>query len=44
MNNANLLKIGCDPSDGSDSEPSVCNLNFDKINKLAMHTLPRPST
>ena len=42
--NPTLLKVGCEPSDGSDSEPSVCNLQFDRINKLAVHVRPRPAT
>lgn len=44
MANPGLLKVGCEPSDGSDSEPSVCNLQFDKINKMVLQSQPRPST
>lgn len=39
-----LLKIGCEPSDGSDSQPSVCNINFDKINKMVVNMQSRPAT
>jgi hypothetical protein len=39
-----LLKIGCEPSDGSDSEPSVCNLNFEKINKMVVNLQSRPAS
>jgi hypothetical protein len=39
-----LLKVGCDPSDGSDSEPSVCNINFEKINKMAVNLQSRPAS
>jgi len=37
LGNPLLLKMGCDPSEGSDSEPSVCNINFDRINKMSIN-------
>lgn len=44
LGNPALMKVGCDPSDGSDSEPSLCNLNFDKINKMSLNLTARPSS
>lgn len=32
--NGNLLKIGNEKDDGSDSEPSVDNIQFDKLKML----------
>jgi hypothetical protein len=44
LGNPALMKVGCDPSDGSDSEPSLCNLNFDKINKMSLNLTARPAS
>jgi len=30
-----LMKVGCEVSDGSDSDPSVSNINFEKLNKMS---------
>lgn len=35
MENNNLLRFGNDKDDGSDSEPSVCNINFENLNKMS---------
>lgn len=43
MTNQGLLKVGCEPSDGSDSEPSVCNLQFEKINKMVLQNQQKPT-
>jgi hypothetical protein len=37
LGSPSLLKMGCEPSEGSDSQPSICNINFDKINKMSMN-------
>lgn len=35
MENAALLKSGNEKDDGSDSDPSECNINFDNLTKMS---------
>lgn len=35
MNDTNLIKIGCDRDSGSESEPSVDNIKFERLQEMS---------